>query len=92
MTHSLEAILWGAARGRIWPERYRRITGPIVEQSPMIEFRFLKRPIPRILSSALNIMRRELKQLPKHKDGPTQRIKSADAYNGWLNLLLQKLR
>ena len=69
----VEPILWGAlleaVSGR---SAYRRITGPIVEQSPMIEFVFKAPAFPRSLFFCINIMRRELKELPKHETALAQ--------------------
>ena len=69
----IEPILWGALLEAIsGRSAYRRITGPIVEQSPMIEFVFKAPAFPRSLFFCTNMMRRELKQLPKHKDALAQ--------------------
>lgn len=69
----IEPILWGALLEAIsGRSAYRRITGPIVEQSPMIEFVFKAPAFPRSLFFCINMMRRELKLLPKHKNALAQ--------------------
>jgi uncharacterized alpha-E superfamily protein len=69
----VEPILWGALlealSGR---SAYRRVMGPIVEQSPMISFVFKESTFPRSLLFCNDIVRRELKRLPKHKNAVTQ--------------------
>ena len=65
----VEPILWGALlealSGR---SAYRRAMGPIVEQNPMIDFVFKAPSFPRSLFFCIDIMRRELKQLPRHQE------------------------
>ncbi|MGB0998132.1 MAG: alpha-E domain-containing protein, partial [Pseudomonadales bacterium] len=40
----------------------------IIEQNPMIDFVFKAPTFPRSLFFCIDMLRRELKQLPKHKD------------------------
>lgn len=65
----VEPLLWGALlealSGR---SAYRKTMGPIIEQNPMIDFVFKAPTFPRSLFFCIDMLRRELKQLPKHKD------------------------
>jgi len=65
----VEPILWGALLEAIsGRSAYRRVMGPIVEQRPMIGFVFKEASFPRSIFFCIEIIRRELKNLPKHKN------------------------
>ena len=69
----VEPILWGALLEAIsGKSAYRRVMGPIVEQAPMISFVFKEASFPRSLFFCVEIIRRELKRLPRHKNALTR--------------------
>ena len=64
----VEPLLWGALLEALSGLAALINMGPIIEQNPMIDFVFKAPTFQDPLFFCIDMLRRELKQLPKHKD------------------------